>query len=208
MVRVFQTLAQERQLRRAMGNFTVVSAAAYAPKQIDADFIKDSDVPWLERFAADGGKIVISGDVDMLDSPHELLALQQKGFVVVFFERKWSQWDFFRKSSLLLHYWRILSRRIRAAKPGTLLRIPGHWREDGDLQDVSPKRQQITKEAPAAADDAGGKVSSGRKGTRVRRKRSGVRQEAGEGGTRTAEGGEAPLKDQLDLDLVPSKPGP
>jgi hypothetical protein len=32
-------------------------------------------VPWLKRFAADGGKVVISGDTKMKSVPHERLAL-------------------------------------------------------------------------------------------------------------------------------------
>src|SRR5436190_23420484 len=55
------------------------------------------------RFAKGGGTVVVSGNVRMLDQPHELAALGQ--FTVLIFERKWNQWDFHRKTSLLLFNW-------------------------------------------------------------------------------------------------------
>lgn len=203
MVRVFQTLARERQLRRAMGNFTIVSAAEYTPRPKDQDYVKGDDVPWLTRFARDGGKVVISGDRDMLDTPHERLALQQNGFVVIFFERRWSGWDFFRKSSLLLHYWRKVAKRVTTAKPGALLRIPANWKEDGDLLDVPTGEQKISKRATSDADQA---VSSAGKGTGRRRKRSGVRAEATE--DRQPEAVAAAPKDpaQGELNLTAPRP--
>jgi hypothetical protein len=194
MVRVFQSLAKERHLRRAMGEFTIVLAKTYAPKPSDDDFIKDEDVPWLVRFAKDGGKFVISGDASMLDNPHEMLALANLGFVVVIFERRWSDWDFFRKSSLLLHYWRDISRAFRNSRPGTFWRVPGHWKENGELRDVSPGKQEISKTAPSAADR---EVPRDRKETRVRRKRSGIRQEAGKDSPPSPKRGEDPRQGRL-----------
>src|SRR5258708_6412665 len=99
MVKVFEALRQERKFRRVM--LEVVTAKTYAPKLTDADFIKGDDRPWLQRFAVDGGRVVISGDLRILSRPHELLALQQCGFIVFFFGARWSGWDFFRKSALL-----------------------------------------------------------------------------------------------------------
>ncbi len=174
MVRVFQTLAQERQLRRAMGSFTIVSARTYTPTVTEDDYVKDSDVPWLGRFAKDGGRVVISGDMNMMDSPHEQLALQRAGFIVIFFERKWSEWDFFRKSSLLLHYWRHIAKTVKRSSPGTIYRVPGHWREDGELQDVTPGKKEISKDAPSRS---GGKVPSSSDGGGVQRGRRRIRKE-------------------------------
>jgi hypothetical protein len=74
MVRVFQTFAGERQFQKASTNLTIQSAADYTPKPGDRDYVKGSDVPWVRRLAAAGGKVVISGNTDMMWKPHERLA--------------------------------------------------------------------------------------------------------------------------------------
>jgi hypothetical protein len=148
MVRVFQALARERKLRRELGSaIEFVSAENYAPKPTDTDFIRDSDVPWLARFADDGGKIVISGDVRMLANPFERAALVQHGFVTIFFETSWSEWNFFRKSALLIHWWPQVAKRIKIAKPGEFWCIPSAWRE-GDLRRIQSTATAIGKRPP------------------------------------------------------------
>ena len=99
MVRIFQILANEKQLRWLSDGLTVKSAADYTPKRGDPDYDKNNDAPWIRRFAADGGSAIISGDTNMRRQPHERLALVQQGMVTIFFEPKWSKWVFFRKCS-------------------------------------------------------------------------------------------------------------
>jgi len=135
MVRVFRSLGGERRFR----GFEFVSAKDYAPKSSDPDYIKKSDVPWLERFAQDGGKVIISGNVRMMEVPLEMQALRQCGFLVFFFERKWNEWDFFQKCALVLFYWERIARKIKRGKTGKFWRVPNHFREDGDLS-VCPGR--------------------------------------------------------------------
>jgi hypothetical protein len=145
MVRVFQTFASERQLRKLSGNFDVKSAKDYTPKPGDHDYVPNSDVPWLKRFAADGGKVVISGDTSMRYQPHERLALIECGFIVIFFENRWSDWKFFRKCALLLHWWPQIAGRVRRAKPGSFYHVPCHWPEKGSLRKVSNKDPRLLK---------------------------------------------------------------
>lgn len=142
MARVFKALSQERRFKKDGWEF--VSAADYAPNKSDADYVRKSDVPWLNRFAADKGNVVISGNTRMLDIPHEMEALRRHGFVVVFFERKWNQWTFYSKSALLLYHWEIVAKQLRKAKPGEFWCVPNHFRSDG-LRDVTPGVQRIEK---------------------------------------------------------------
>jgi hypothetical protein len=128
-----------------------VSAQDYTPKRTDDDFVRDSDIPWLARFAADGGKIVISGDVSMRADPFERAALVDNGFVTIFFEKSWSDWNFFRKSALLLHWWPQVAKRIKIAKPGEFWCIPSAW-IDGELRRIEPMTATIEKRPPAQID--------------------------------------------------------
>jgi hypothetical protein len=136
MVKVFQSFASERQLRKITGNFEIKSAADYTPRPGEPDYHSKNDVPWLKRFAADGGKVIISGDTGMKFVPHERLALVELGLVVIFFESQWSNWKFFRKCALLLHWWPVIATKIKKAKPG-FWHVPCNWSEKGKLRRVS-----------------------------------------------------------------------
>ena len=99
----------------------IVSARQYATPKAK------SDVPWLEKFAKDGGKVVISGDVKMRGKLHEQKALLDAGFIVFFFARKWNQFDSFIKTAMLLKWWRVILSKIESATPGKFFEIPFSW---------------------------------------------------------------------------------
>jgi hypothetical protein len=155
MVRVFQTFANERQLKKVIGSIEVTSAKAYTPQRGDADYRRKSDEPWIKRFAADGGKVIISGDTNMRYVPHERLALIQAGMLVFFFDGKWSTWGFFHKCSLLIHHWPAIARRINRTHSAAFWQIPLSWSEKAKLRRTSlddPRKlkleQQLKKKRP------------------------------------------------------------
>jgi hypothetical protein len=147
MVRAFQTFANERQLKKVAGQFEIRSAADYTPKPGDPDYVPHNDVPWLKRFAADGGKVVISGDTKMKNMPHERLALIDLKLIVIFFESQWSEWKFFTKCALLLLWWPVIADKIkRVKKPDAAFwHIPCNWKENGKLRKVSNKDPQLLR---------------------------------------------------------------
>ena len=150
MVKVFQTFANERQLKRKTGTFEITSAVNFTPKPGESDYLKKNDVPWIKRFAAAGGKIIISGNTEMRYVPHERLALIQAGMLVFFFDGKWNQWDFFRKCSLLIHHWPAIATRIKRGKAPAFWHIPLSWHEKAKLRKVStddPKKLKIERKA-------------------------------------------------------------
>ena len=125
-------------------------AKQYEPALTDGDYIKRSDVPWLDRFAAEGDHAIISGDVKMRTKHHEKLALYENGFVTIFFERKWNDWNFFRKSALMLHWWEEISTKIKTADRGTFWVVPCTWpaRGQAELRNVSLGLAQLLKDNP------------------------------------------------------------
>jgi hypothetical protein len=143
MVRVFQALGQERRFRTL--NLEIKSAVDYTPKPTDSDYSAKNDVPWLTRFASDGGHVVISGDTEMIEVPHELEALRRSGFTVFLFERKWNQWSFYEKTSLLLFHWPVILKKLKTAKRPRFWCVPNHFRVNGVLRDVTPGARQIKK---------------------------------------------------------------
>ena len=171
LVRVFEALSKERQIRNSIGSkgfpkdLEVVAARHYAPSPLDDDYAGNSDVPWMERFAADGGTAIISGNTAMMSVPHELLAIQRLNLVVIFFEERWNNWDFFEKSSLILWHWKSIIATIKSAKPATLYRIPAKWTQLEKLtRVVGPKGELQLASAQGAGRHVGGdRPAKGRK---------------------------------------------
>ncbi len=141
MVRVFQTFASERQLKKLTGNFDIESAKTYTPKPADSDYFPKNDVPWIKRFAQAGGRVIISGNTEMKSVPHERLALIECGMVVIFFESKWNEWGFFAKCSHLMHWWPVIAAKARTGEKGTFWHVPLNWsgQTGGKLRAVSSK---------------------------------------------------------------------
>jgi hypothetical protein len=144
-------LAAERAIRRVSEGLIFEKAADYAPTRDAADFIRKSDVPWLDRFATAGGHAVISGDLKMRERLHERLALSHHGFVVVFFDPRWGSWNFFRKTALMVHWWEEIAHKIKHADKGTFWMVPASWpATPGQLTNVSIGLAQLLKDSPIA----------------------------------------------------------
>jgi PIN like domain len=139
MVRVFETFATERQLKKLTGNFDIESAKQYTPKPHDDDYVPNSDVPWIKRFAEAGGRIIISWNTNMRNVPHERLALIEYGMTVIFFESRWNNWGFFDKCALLMHWWPHIAEKVKRAPKGSFWYIPLNWTasDKGKLRKVS-----------------------------------------------------------------------
>lgn len=136
MVRVFRLFHNERSLKHLVKGVEIESAKDYTPHPTDADFERKNDVPWIKRYAAAGGKVIVSGDVKMTTVPHERLALVQEGMIVVFFAPKWDNWQFCRKAALLLHWWPAILEHVKKAKPGFFV-VPSSWPEEGgELREI------------------------------------------------------------------------
>ena len=149
LAKVFIALSKEKVIQRTCKDMIFEKAEDYAPSLSDKDYIRKSDVPWLDRFAKAGGYAVISGDKRMRQKPHERLALYDHGFVVIFFEASWADWDFFRKSSLFLHWWEEVTSKIRNAEKGTFWVIPSAFPgTGGELRNVSFGLAQLLKDNP------------------------------------------------------------
>lgn len=147
LAKVFIALAKESPIRGASKGIIWERAADYAPGRKKGE--RRDDVPWLDKFAAAGGHAVISGDVNMRRRNHEKLALYHHGFVVVFFEAQWSNWNFFHRTGLMLHWWGDIISKIRTAAPGTFWVVPCSYpREAPELRNMSLGLARLLKDAP------------------------------------------------------------
>ena len=124
MVRVFEALASQNQIQALVRDLEVFSAKDFTPRPGDADYSPRNDAPWVRRFAASGGRVIISGNTRMQRVPHERLAMVHAGMVVLFFEAKWNNLRFFPKCAILLQWWPEVAKIVRDAEAPSFWRIP------------------------------------------------------------------------------------
>lgn len=109
----------------------IVSAREFAvPKA-------ESDVPWLQEFAASGGRVVISGDAKMRGKLHEQKALLEAGFVVFFWDRRWNAENGYVKAAMLMRWWPYILEVAENANRGQFFEIPFSWNAV-EMREVTP----------------------------------------------------------------------
>lgn len=117
VAKALKALSGDERLLRV----TVYSARKYAPPKAQ------SDVPWLQRFARAGGKVIISGDAKMRGKLHEQRALSDAGFIVFFLARQWNQMRCHEKCAMIIRWWPHILEKMRSASPGEFFELPHSW---------------------------------------------------------------------------------
>lgn len=158
MASVFRGLANSRGIQRLCPDLAIVAAKDYAPAPEDVDYIKRNDAPWVRRFAADGGDVIVSGDNKMQTKLAERDALIGASMVVFFFAPAWNNMPFCDKCAMLLRWWpTLLETAARAPRP-SFWRVPAVWKDDAGIVQVAHhdlrlekiERQKAAKETVAA----------------------------------------------------------
>ncbi|WP_028350242.1 hypothetical protein [Bradyrhizobium murdochi] len=168
LVKVFQEFASDRHLLKLNADLVLQSVKLYYPKPEDSDYLRRNDAPWVKRFAAAGGKVVISGNTRMKIVPHERLALVEEGMVVIFFDGGWNNWNFFKKCSLLIHWWPTIVKQLKTANPSSFWHVPAVWpiKDGSKLRSVSNEDLKLLKIDRQKA--AQGKMRSARDSKRAK----------------------------------------
>lgn len=86
-----------------------------------------SDVPWLTKFKADGGAIVISADKKMRARLHERQAINDLGLICFFVPSQWSKWRFMQQSAYILRWWQVIVETANKSSPGECWQLPATW---------------------------------------------------------------------------------
>ena len=73
----------------------------------------------------------------------------QSDLTVISFEAAWNSLNFFRKTSLLMHWWEDVVVKLRTAERGTFWVIPSLWpTKGGELRNASLGLAKLLKDAP------------------------------------------------------------
>ena len=99
-------------------NVTVVAAKKYAEPPAT------SDVPWMEKFKADGGGAIVSGDNAMRRKPHERQAITDLRMVLIFLPPSWNNAEFAEKSGYIMYWWPVILELIHKSRPGQCWELP------------------------------------------------------------------------------------
>lgn len=119
------------------GGVEIVSATEYRDGKPAS-----SDVPWLEAFAKDGGKIVISGDMAMRRKPHERKALLDHGFIVFFLPSSWCNSKFNQKAAYIMQWWGVIFEMAKASNPPKQFQLPNSMTTSSKVRDVTGQKKK------------------------------------------------------------------
>lgn len=85
---------------------------------------RTADETWVPRFAAEGGKAIITADANMLKRPHQMLAIQQSHVVGLILPHTWATARRHMQASALLYFWPEIEASFSEASPGEFWRLP------------------------------------------------------------------------------------
>jgi len=100
-----------------------------------------SDVPWIQKFRDDGGKVIVSGDARMRGKLHEQKALSEAGLVVFFPARPWNNLKVHTKTAMLIRWWPLILQSARSSPQGTFYEIPMSW-TGTELKEITPPKRR------------------------------------------------------------------
>lgn len=97
-----------------------------------------ADVPWIEDFAARGGRVVISGDARMRNVALERAALEAAGLVAIFpgSKKYFDGLGRYGQIAYLIRWFPVIEALAREAPAGTHYRLPASF---------SGERDQVTE---------------------------------------------------------------
>lgn len=100
----------------------------------DVHGARTADETWVPRFAAEGGKAIITADANMLARPHQILAIQQSNVVGLILPHTWATAKRHIQASSLIHFWPEIEALFSAAQPGDFWRMPKKLHRGGDME--------------------------------------------------------------------------
>lgn len=102
--------------------FTVCAAKAYSPGPR-----APSDIPWVQAFAEDGGRVVVSGEKKMRSVPHYVKAFSEAGVVQYYMPPLWNHWGMCKRAGFILVWWERVMSHAEDARRGSAWIVPANW---------------------------------------------------------------------------------
>lgn len=124
------------------------------------------DVPWITKFAGEGGKVILSGDTDFINRPHQVMAVLDTGLIVVHMHNKYCNARGRLQAAHMLWWWDKIEATLQAAQPRQCWRVPWGFPESGgELSRLSVDYEKARKKIEREEQRAIKAVQAGRDGT-------------------------------------------
>lgn len=106
-----------------------------------------ADVPWIAKFAAEGGRAILTGDRDFLSRPHQVMAVLETGLIVIHMHNKFCNAKGRMQAAHLLWWWDKIEATLLTAKPRQCWRVPwGFPEQSPSLLSVSVDYEKARKQ--------------------------------------------------------------
>jgi hypothetical protein len=109
------------------------------------------DVPWVTKFARDGGKVILSADTDFHKKPHQIAAVHELGLMVVQLPARWANSRCRLQASHILYWWECIEKTVQSAKPREFFSIPWGFPEKQELARLKVDYEQARKKVRKAS---------------------------------------------------------
>jgi PIN like domain len=96
-----------------------------------------ADAHWIRKFAQEGGKIIMSADADFFRKPHQVIAVQDNGMILIHLPPKWANAKLHLQAAHILAWRGRLESKFESAKPRECWRPDWNISEDGEMKRVS-----------------------------------------------------------------------
>jgi hypothetical protein len=90
----------------------------------DDNSARTSDETWLPKFAADGGKAILTGDGRIFKRPHQLAAIHATGLISFVLDWRWTQVRKHEQAANIIFWWPRIEAAAEASSPGDCWPVP------------------------------------------------------------------------------------
>jgi hypothetical protein len=85
---------------------------------------RTADETWVPQFAVEGGQAIITADANMLNRPHQLLAIHQSNIRGIVLPSIWADSKRHLQAASLIYFWPQIEAKLKDAQSGEFWRLP------------------------------------------------------------------------------------
>lgn len=85
---------------------------------------RTADETWIPRFAADGGKAILSGDRKIRSRPNQIKSIRDSGLICIFLPSEWASSRRAIQAAFLIYWWSKIEFKILQSQPTDCWLVP------------------------------------------------------------------------------------
>jgi PIN like domain len=90
----------------------------------DDNSARTADETWLPKFAAEGGKAIVTADANILKRPHQIVAVRATGLACVVLPKQWTHARRHEQAAHIIYWWPRIQDAIEVSEPGDCWPVP------------------------------------------------------------------------------------